>query len=81
MSLAAYPVMEVHGERCAASCQGRREGSKGEGGRRKAEGGRGSREGGGEGEEEKGTGWGTRAVRVLEDNRRAGYDLHRVWRH
>jgi hypothetical protein len=77
MSLAAYPVMEARGERCAASCQ-RREGGKGDGGRR--EGGRGGREGGeeGGGEGEKSAEWGTRTARVLEDNRHAVYDLHQV---
>jgi hypothetical protein len=44
MSLAAYPVMmEGRGERCAASCQGRREGSKGDGGQG-GDGGEGGRE-------------------------------------
>jgi hypothetical protein len=87
MSLAAYPVMEARGERCAASCQERREGSKGDGERRERGRGAGTggaggagRRGGGE-EGEKSTGWGTRAARVLEDNKHAGYDLHRVRRH
>jgi hypothetical protein len=78
MSLAAYPVMEARGERCAASCQGGKEGVRGTEGARKGEGGDGG-EGAREGE--KSAGWGTRAARVLEDNRHAGYDLHRVRRH
>jgi hypothetical protein len=55
MSLAAYPVMEARGERCAASCQGGKEGSKGDGGRKEG-GGRRWRGGGEGGREERGVG-------------------------
>lgn len=67
MSLAAYPAMEAHGERSDASCQGRRDGSKRDGGHK--EGGQGAETGGRRGGEEgeKSAEWGTRAARVLED--------------
>jgi hypothetical protein len=69
--------MEARGERCAASCQGKREGSEGD---RWAQGtgtgGRGGTRGRGGGEEgEKSAGWRTRTARVLGDNRQARIDM------
>ena len=72
------------GECAPRHVKGRREGSKGDGGRRERGTGGQGREGG-EGREgregergEKSAEWGTRIARVLEDNRHAGYDLHQV---